>query len=161
MTAKQYAPRGYFYEDFTVGDVLRTGRRTVTETDIVNFACLSGDFNDVHCNHEYARQTIFGEPIAHGPLVFAIAAGLNYASGMNDGTLVAMLGIDKWRMLEAVKAGDTIQVESTVLFKRRSASQPGTGVVRFARRFLNQHGRAAQEMEITILYKCKNKEGSD
>ena len=61
--------------------MLVTGRRTITSTDIVNFACLSGDFNDVHCNHEYCKTTPFGEPIAHGPLVFAVAAGLNYASG--------------------------------------------------------------------------------
>ncbi|MGD9944599.1 MAG: MaoC/PaaZ C-terminal domain-containing protein [Burkholderiaceae bacterium] len=151
-----FKPRGRYYEDFTVGEVMVTGRRTVTSTDIVNFACLSGDFNDVHANHEYARTTPFGEPIAHAPLVFAVAAGLNYASGINDGTLLAVLGIDKWRMRTAVKHGDTIHVESTVLAKRESRSRPGTGVVTFARRFVNQRGETAQQMEISILYRCRN-----
>lgn len=147
------APRGRYFEDFAVGDVLVTGRRTITSTDIVNFACLSGDFNDVHTNHEYARQTPFGEPIAHAPLVFAVAAGLNYASGVNDGTLIAVLGIDKWRMKVAVKHGDTVHVESTVLAKRESQSRPDAGVITYARRFVNQRGETAQEMEISILYR--------
>ena len=141
-----------YFEDFTVGQVLRTGRRTVTSTDIVNFACLSGDFNDVHCNHEYAKTTPFGEPIAHGPLVFAIAAGLNYASGINDGTLIALLGIDKWRMKKPVKHGDTITVQ-TIVKAKRETSQPDRGVVTFDRAFVNQHGEAVQEMEVTIMYR--------
>jgi acyl dehydratase len=145
--------RGKWFDDFAVGDVMRTGHRTITSTDIVNFACLSGDFNDVHTNHEYARQTPYGEPIAHAPLVFAVAAGLNYASGINDGTLLGVLGIDKWRMRVPVKHGDTIHVESTVIAARASESRPDTGVVTFARRFVNQHGAAVQEMEITILYR--------
>src|SRR5258708_2524963 len=110
-------PRGMYFEDFEIGQALQTGRRTITSTDIVNFACLSGDFNDVHTNHEYCKTTPFGEPIAHGPLVFAVAAGLNYASGINDGTLIALLGIDKWRMKKPVKHGDTIYVCTTVIGK--------------------------------------------
>ena len=146
------APRGMYFEDFEVGQVLQTGRRTITSTDIVNFACLSGDFNDVHTNHEYCKTTPFGEPIAHGSLVFAVAAGLNYASGVNDGTLIALLGIDKWRMKKPVRHGDTIFVRSVVTAKRET-SQPDRGVVSFARAFVNQHGDAVQEMEVTIMYR--------
>lgn len=146
-------PRGRYFEDFAVGEVLVTGSRTITSTDIVNFACLSGDFNDVHTNHEYARSTPFGEPIAHGPLVFAVAAGLNYASGVNDGTLLALLGIDKWRMKTPVKHGDTIHVQSTVVSTVVSESRPDAGVVTFERKFINQRGEVAQEMLVTILYR--------
>ena len=145
-------PRGRFFEDFTVGEVMLTGRRTITATDIVNFACLSGDFNDVHTNHEYCQSTPFGEPIAHGPLVFAVAAGLNYASGVNDGTLVALLGIDGWRMLKPVKHGDTIHVRSTVTAKKESRD-PSRGAVSFRREFVNQRGEAVQQMDTTILYR--------
>ena len=146
-------PRGRYFEDFRVGEVLVTGQRTITSTDIVNFACLSGDFNDVHTNHEYARNTPFGEPIAHGPLVFAVAAGLNYASGVNDGTLLALLGIDKWRMKTAVKHGDTIHVRSTVVSAEASESRPDAGIVTFDRKFINQRGEVAQDMLVTILYR--------
>lgn len=147
----QSKPRGMYFEDFEVGQVLVTGRRTITATDIVNFACLSGDFNDVHSNHEYAKAT-FGEPIAHGPLVFAVAAGLNYASGMNDGTLIALLEINKWRMKLPVKHGDTIHVQTRVIAKRET-SRADRGVVTFARSFVNQRDEAVQEMEVSIMYR--------
>ena len=75
MSATEAAkPRGMFFEDFEVGMQLTTPARTVTGTDIVNFACLTGDFNEVHCNYEYAKTTPFGEVIAHGPMVYGIAA---------------------------------------------------------------------------------------
>ena len=88
------APRGKYFEDFKVGDEFVTSARTITSTDIVNFACLSGDFNEVHTNFEYCKTTPFGEPVAHGPLVYAIMGGLQYASGINDGTMLALLGKD-------------------------------------------------------------------
>src|SRR6185437_17054023 len=62
----EYKPRGKYFEDFHVGDEFVTPARTITSTDIVNFACISGDHNEVHMNHEYCKQTPFGEPIAHG-----------------------------------------------------------------------------------------------
>ena len=74
--------RGMFFEDFVVGQELETPARTVTSTDIVNFACLTGDFNEVHANYEYAKTTPFGEVVAHGPLIYGIAGGLQYASGI-------------------------------------------------------------------------------
>lgn len=148
----QSGSRGLYWEDFEVGQVLVTPKRTITSTDIVNFACLSGDFNDVHVNWEYAKQTQFGEPIAHGPLIYAIMGGLQYASGVNEGTLLALLQVDQWRMLAPVKHGDTLHMEATVLEKKES-SKPDRGVVKFKRRFMKQDGTAVQEMETTILYK--------
>jgi acyl dehydratase len=148
----QPAPRGRYFEDFAVGEVLLTGRRTLTSTDIVNFACLSGDFNDVHTNFEYCKTTPFGEPIAHGPLVMALMAGLHYASGINDGTLLALVGIDKWRMLRPVKHGDTLHSRSTVTATVPS-SKPDRGVVTFDREFVNQRDEVVQRMEVSILYR--------
>ena len=63
------------------------------------------------------------------------------------------MGIDKWRMKAPVKHGDTIHVESKVLAARGSGSRPDAGIVTFERKFVNQHGEAVQEMEITILYR--------
>lgn len=146
------AIRGMYWEDFEVGKVLRTPARTITSTDIVNFSCLSGDFNEVHSNWEYCRTTPFGEPIAHGPLVYAVAAGLQYASGINDGTLIALLQIDGWRMLVPVKHGDTIHAELTVL-ERKATSKPDKGTVRMKRCFVRDDGAVLQEMQTTMLYK--------
>jgi acyl dehydratase len=144
--------RGMYFEDFEVGQVLRTPARTITSTDIVNFACLSGDFNEVHTNWEYCKSTPFGEPIAHGPLVYGIMGGLQYASGINDGTLLALLQVDKWRMLAPVKHGDTLHAEATVL-ETKASSKPDRGVVKMARRFLRHDGTAVQEMEVTLMYR--------
>jgi acyl dehydratase len=146
------ARRGLYWEDFEVGRVISTPARTITSTDIVNFACLSGDFNEVHTNWEYCKTTPFGEPIAHGPLVYAIMGGLQYASGVNDGTLLALLQVDKWRMLAPVKHGDTLHAEATVI-DRKESSKPDRGAVTLKRQFLRHDGVVVQEMDVTLLYR--------
>ncbi len=149
------APRGKYFEDFQIGDELITPARTITSTDIVNFACLSGDFNEVHVNFEYCKTTLFGEPVAHGPLVYAIMGGLQYASGINDGTMLALLGIDNWRLLSPVKHGDTIRMHSRVIEKKET-SKPDRGVVTFERRCIKQDGEVAQEMKATLMYRRRS-----
>jgi acyl dehydratase len=144
--------RGMYFEDFEVGQTFRTAARTITATDIVNFACLSGDFNEVHCNWEYCKSTPFGEPIAHGPLVYAIMGGLQYASGINEGTMLALLQIDKWRLLAPVKHGDTIHMQQTVIGKR-ATRHPERGVVTFARQCVKQDGTIAQALEASLMYR--------
>lgn len=150
------APRGRYFEDFEVGEEILTPARTITSTDIVNFACLSGDFNEVHTNFEYCKTTQFGEPIAHGPLVYAIMAGLQYASGVNDGTLLALLQIDEWKMLHPVKHGDTIRLRARVLEKKES-SKSDRGVVKFLRQCVKHDGTIAQEMKATMLFRRRPK----
>jgi len=146
-------PRGRYFEDFEIGETLISPARTVTSTDIVNYACLSGDFNEVHTNFEYCKEnTPDGQPIAHGPLVYAIMGGLQYASGINDGTLLALLQIDGWKMLKPVLHADTIHLEQTVVEKRES-SKPDRGVITFDRRCVNQRGDVVQEMRATLLYR--------
>jgi len=148
--------RGLYFEDFEIGQEFKTPARTITQTDIVNFACLSGDFNEVHTNFEYCKTTPFGEPIAHGPLVYAIMGGLQYASGINEGTLLALLQIDAWRMLSPVKHGDTIHMAAKVVEKKET-SKPDRGVITFERRCVKQDGAIAQEMRATILYRRRPK----
>jgi len=149
-------PRGRYFDDFEVGQEIVTPARTITATDIVNFACLTGDFNEVHTNFEYCRNTQFGEPIAHGPLIYGVMGGLQYASGINDGTMLALLQIDGWRMLNAVKHGDTIRMHARVLEKKDS-SKPDRGVVTFLRQCLKQDGTVVHEMKATLLYKRRPK----
>ena len=129
-------------------------RRTVTSTDIVNFACLSGDFNAPHVDHEFCKAQPYGEPIAHGPLVLAIAGGLQCLSGVNDGTIVAMLGIDKLRIHVPVKHGDTIHVVFTPTEKRLT-SKGNQGIVTFDRLVANQRGETVQSMITTLMYRCR------
>jgi acyl dehydratase len=149
-------PRGRYFEDFEIGQEVVTPARTITSTDIVNFACLTGDFNEVHTNFEYCKTTPFGEPIAHGPLVYGIMGGLQYASGINDGTLLGLLGIDQWRMLGPVKHGDTIRVVQKVVEKKET-SKADRGVITFQRQCVKQDGSVVQEMKATLMYKRRPK----
>ena len=149
-------PRGRYFDDFEIGQEIVTPARTITSTDIVNFACLTGDFNEVHTNFEYCKTTPFGEPIAHGPLVYGIMGGLQYASGINDGTLLGLLGIDQWRMLAPVKHGDTIRVVQKVVEKKET-SKPDRGVITFLRQCVKQDGSVVQEMKAKLMYKRRPK----
>ena len=143
-----------YFEDFKLGLALETPSRTVTAADITNFCCLSGDFNEVHANIEYVKTTQFRDFIAHGPLVYAIVGGLQYASGINDGTLIALLGINNWTLKDPVYAGDTIRMRQTVMETRQS-SKPEQGIVKMERKILNQKNQVAQEMEAALLYRCR------
>lgn len=148
----QRQPRGMYFEDFVIGESIVTSRRTVTMADIVNFACLSGDHNAPHVDHEFCKTQPYGEPIAHGPLVLAIAGGLQCLSGMNDGTIIAMLGMDQWRMHLPVKHGDTLQVV-IVPIEKKPTSKGHQGIVVFDRKVRNQRGEVVHSMITTLMYK--------
>ena len=81
--------------------------RTITDADVTNFAGISGDFNPLHTDEEFAKQTQFGGRIFHGPGVFAVATGLESRLGIKEGTAIAFLGMT-WNLKGAVKIGDTI-----------------------------------------------------
>ncbi|MGD9941615.1 MAG: MaoC/PaaZ C-terminal domain-containing protein [Burkholderiaceae bacterium] len=146
-------PRGKYFDEFRLGERFESPRRTITQTDIINFACLSGDFNAPHVDFEFCRQQPYGEIIAHGPLVFSIAAGLLCQLGINDGTIVAMLGVDEWRAVAPVKHGDTIHVVATVI-ELKPTSKGGRGAVTFAREIFNQRGETVQTVLVRSLYLC-------
>lgn len=129
-----------YFEDFTVGVEHITRGRTITESDIMNFAGLSGDFIELHTNEEYARQSPFGRRIAHGMLTLSISTGLMTQMNLVTDTVVAFYGIDKLRFVKPVFIGDTIHVKKTVL---DTLAKGGTaGVVTFDTAVLNQNGEA-------------------
>jgi acyl dehydratase len=104
-----------YFEDFTAGEIAVTRARTVTETDIVNFAALTGDWYPLHTDIEYAKKGPFGERIAHGLLILSIANGL---MPLYDMAIVAFYGMDKVRFTAPTKIGDTIHVELEVVEKQ-------------------------------------------
>ena len=104
-----------YFEDFTAGEIAVTRARTITETDIVNFAALTGDWYPLHTDIEYAKKGPFGERIAHGLLILSIANGL---MPLYDMARVAFYGMDKVRFTAPTKIGDTIHVELEVVEKQ-------------------------------------------
>jgi acyl dehydratase len=146
--------RGLYWEEWEVGAEFESPARTVTEADIVLFAGLSGDYNPLHVNEEHSRQTIFGGRIAHGPLVYAIAAGLLFQLHLYDDTLIAFLGFDALKFTKPVKPGDTIHARIHVLEKRET-SRPGQGVMKRRLQVINQRGEVVQEGIQAFLLKRK------
>ena len=147
---------GLYWEEWEIGAEFETAARTVTETDIVMFAALSGDYNPLHTNEEYCKQTQFGTRIAHGPLVYAIAAGLLFQLHLYDDTIIAFLGFDSLKFTNPVKAGDTIHARIKVL-ERRETSRPDRGVMKRQLQVLNQRCEIVQDAIQAFLLKRKPK----
>ncbi|MFT5706942.1 MAG: oxepin-CoA hydrolase/3-oxo-5,6-dehydrosuberyl-CoA semialdehyde dehydrogenase [Oceanospirillaceae bacterium] len=119
------------FDQLYVGDSLTTHRRTVTEADIVNFGCLSGDHFYAHFDEVAAKDSFFGKRVAHGYFVISAAAGLFVDPG--EGPVIANYGIDNLRFIEPVGIGDTIQVTLTAKRKIKKVKRPDedrhTGIV--------------------------------
>ena len=148
--------RWLYWEEWEVGASFESPARTVTEADIVMFAGLSGDYNPLHVNEEFCKQTPFGTRIAHGPLVYAIAAGLLFQLHLYDDTLIAFLGFDSLKFTKPVKPGDTIHAVVKVLEKRET-SNPERGVMKRQLQVLNQRGEVVQDGVQAFLLKRKPK----
>lgn len=132
------------FDDIKIGEEFVSPGRTVTETDIVVFAGLSGDYNILHTDAEHMKTSQFGERIAHGLLGLAIQQGL---AGRVAPELVELpLAGLAWKFRAPIKIGDTIHVVSRVTDKR-DAERPGWGIVTLERRVLNQRGEVVQEGE--------------
>src|SRR2546430_16588397 len=115
-----------FFDDIAVGEEYESPGRTVTEADIVLFAGLSGDYNVLHTDAEFMKQSIFGERIAHGLLGLSIQAGLFTRATQPYATL-AFVGL-RWQVKGPIKIGDTIRVRARVSAKKET-SQGDRGVV--------------------------------
>ena len=148
-------PRGRYWDDFNVGDVLVTPRRTVDGGDVSRFAGLRGDFNALHTDEEYAKTTPFGARVAHGILTLGVSNGAQNLAGWFDGTALALLGLDRVRFTAPVKFGDTVQTEMTVT-ACRPTSKPDRGVVVFDATVKNQRGETVLSYEESVLMRRRS-----
>ena len=142
--------RGMYFDEFEVGQSWDSPARTITEADVVAFAGISGDFNPLHTDEEFARTTVFGGRIFHGPGVFAVATGLESRLGIKEGTAVAFLGMT-WNLKAAVRIGDTIHVHQTVA-ATRPTSKGDRGIVTFDVEVRNQHGEVCQDGQWVVMF---------
>jgi acyl dehydratase len=145
-----------YFEDVEIGDLSKSAGRTITEADIVNFAGLSGDYNLIHTDAEYARGSIAGQRIAHGLLVKSVASGLFTRTAYNQSlseTLTALAEIRSWKFKKAVLIGDTIHVEAEVVEKSDSRPESDSARVVMRRTVLNQRDEVVQSGEYVLLVK--------
>ncbi|HWC67990.1 MAG TPA: MaoC/PaaZ C-terminal domain-containing protein [Acidimicrobiales bacterium] len=139
-----------YYEDVELGFRFETPARTVTEADLVAFAGVSGDFNPLHTDAAHAAGSIYGERIAHGALVLALATGLRQRVGLFDGTLLGLLEVRSWRFRSPVRIGDTIRVRNEVT-ELRPTSKPDRGVMVQRVEVVNQDGTVVNDGELVLL----------
>ena len=138
-------------DDFNVGDVYTTPSITVTETHVVNWACLTMDFYPLHMDKEYAAKTQFGQRLAHGPLIFGMAVGLVSIAGFAGDSAVAWLGVDNLKMLAPVFIGDTITVIVEVM-DRKPTSKPDKGVQTWRYSVKNQRAETVMVFDYKLMF---------
>jgi len=145
MTQRKYG------DDFKIGDLYRTARITVTETHIVNWAGLTGDFYPLHMDKVYAEATQFGERLVHGPMIFALAVGLVAQAGFGEDSVIAWLGVDNLRMQAPVKIGDTITTVVEVK-EQKPTSNPKKGVQTWLYTVQNQRGETVMSFDYKMMF---------
>ena len=144
-----HAARGRTFDDFAIDEEIAGGARTVTEADVVNFACLSGDFQPEHINDEYAKTGPFGTRVAHGFLILSMATGLMNQTGAFEGTSIAILEVTA-KFLKTVKFGDTIRAIQKIVGKKET-SKPDRGVLSTRITVMNQDDEAILEADLAVL----------
>ena len=144
-----------YFEDLKVGEMFEVPiSRTITETDIVNYLCLSGTFESILLDVEYASKSTFGKRVAPGMLTLGIALGLSSLLRLADKTAVALLGLEHVKFSSAVIAGDTITTAVTITDKRQTKN-PAHGVVTYKHVTRNQRGEVVLEFERLQLIRSK------
>jgi oxepin-CoA hydrolase/3-oxo-5,6-dehydrosuberyl-CoA semialdehyde dehydrogenase len=141
------------FDELEIGETLITHRRTVTEADIVNFGCISGDHFYAHFDEIAAKDSLFGKRVAHGYFVISAAAGMFVDPA--PGPVLANYGLENLRFVEPVGIGDTIQVRLTAKEKIRKAKRPdedrATGVVVWDVEVKNQNDETIAIYDILTL----------
>ena len=147
-------PRGRYFEDFVIGEEFESPGRTITESDVVTFAGLSGDYNQIHTDAEFAAQGVFGQRVAHGLLGLSVASGLLAQLGFIEGTVLAFREMKSWKFRAPIFMGDTIHVEATVT-NLKALPRLGGGAVTLRIKIINQDGEATQRGEWVALLASK------
>lgn len=147
---------GRFFEDWQIGDTISHEiRRTVTETDNLLFTTMTHNPQPLHLDIEAAKASEFGQILVNGTFTFSLMVGLSVGD-TTLGTLVANLGYDKLVMPKPVFIGDTLRAETEIIALKESKSRPGSGIVTFLHRCINQRDEVVCQCERAALIKGKS-----
>jgi acyl dehydratase len=148
-------PRGKYFEDFVIGEEFESPGRTITETDVMMFAWLSGDYNQVHTDEAYCKErSIYHTRIAHGLFGLAIVEGLKFRVGLFEGTAIASLEWT-WRFKKPLLIGDTVRVKWNI-HKKRETKKLDRGIVWEAVQLVNQRDEVVAEGEHVVMMQRKS-----
>ncbi|MCL4251619.1 MAG: MaoC family dehydratase N-terminal domain-containing protein [Anaerolineae bacterium] len=158
MQFRDDGPFGLYFEDFTVGQKMVTRGRTITESDLVQFAGLTGDYNPMHTDAVYMKDSPFGQRIAHGMLALSYAVGQAYQLGFMERTVVAFRGLEMKFSLP-VFIGDTLRTE-LVVKDMKAMPRLSSGTVVLEVKIINQDGKAVQTGEWTVMIALRESQTS-
>lgn len=144
----------YYFQDINIGYKCTSVGKTITEADIVNFVGISGDYNLLHTDAEFCKNTLYGERIVQGLLVMSIASGLFTRTEFGlkiSKSLIALVGIKEWSFKLPVKINDTIYVEVEIIDK--IDIKPDSGRIIIRRTVFNQRNEVVQVGDTVMLIK--------
>ena len=144
---------GKHFEDWVEGYEFVTPTRTMTETDLVMFAAMTGDYNELHTSDAFMKESQFGRRIGHGLLGLAVSHGLLFRTGFLEGTAIAFLEVESWKFMAPFFIGDTIHVRFKVAEAKASESKPDRGIVKLKLEIINQDGSVIQSGYKTLMVK--------
>ncbi len=145
-----------YFEDYAVGEIMVSPSRTITETDIINFAMMTGDWHPIHVDQEYAKTSVFGERIAHGMLTLTLGGSLSMWMGPHvfvPRSFVAFLGMEMIQVTAPTRINDTLHWEGTV-----TAMEPkskGRGVITYSCEIYNQEQELCARYVQKVLVGCR------
>ena len=145
-----------YLDEFVVGEKFVTPARTITETDVVMFAAMTGDYNQIHTDAREMAKSQFGQRLAHGLLCLAVSHGLFFRLDFISTTAIAFASIDEWKFLSPVFIGNTIHCDIEVADIVFSKSKPDRGVLKLKFEIFNEDtGKIAQSGIKSIMLKRK------
>lgn len=144
-----------YFEDLRQGEVFESTGRTITETDMTFFSMLSGDWNPIHCDQDFASKTRFGERLVHGAYGIAIATGMMHTLGIFEQSAVAMMSISDWKFVKPITVGMTLRLRLTILDFEEGTSER-VGRVNRRLQLVNEHDEVVQDgvSDMLILKKA-------
>ena len=138
------------FEALEAGQAFTTRGRTVTEADVVGFASLTGDWHPQHTDAVWAKESAFGERIAHGLFVLSLAGGL---VPFDPERVVALRRVGDVVFKRPVKLGDTLRVTGKVLETSTLSSSTEAGLVSFSWSVVNQDDRVVTRAKVEVLWR--------
>jgi acyl dehydratase len=146
-------PMGYYFDEVEVGTTYTTRGRTITESDIIQFAALTGDYNPMHTNDEYMKTHPMGKRVAHGMLTLSYAIGQIYQLGFMERTVIAFRSVEMKFSLP-VFVGDTLHSVVTIV-EKKEARRLGGGTISAEVKIINQEGKTVQSGSMVLILASK------
>jgi acyl dehydratase len=138
-----------YFEDYQLNEEFSSQERIISEEDIIEFARLTDDYNPIHLDPQYARNSIYEKRIAHGMLGLSVISGLAFSLGLSEKTTLAFRALE-WKFREPIYIGDSIRAVFKVNKKRIITNQQG-GLIIFKVRALNQSERLIQTGKWSLI----------